>query len=137
MVVRKAESIDKEEILKLVEGLYNQDSPESVESFRKNFIELIDYILVFEEENKIVGYILYEIHKKSLYIADIYVLEEFRRRKIANKLLEEIEKIKKKLKKDYLRVDVRKKDIPAVNFYKKIGFKFWKEKNINSVILKR
>jgi len=38
MVVRKAELKDKENILRLVKELYEQDSPESVESFKKNFI---------------------------------------------------------------------------------------------------
>ena len=54
--------------------------------------------------------------------SDLYVSPKYRGRKIASKLIQHINKLRKKLRKKYLRVDVRKKDLPARKLYKKLGF---------------
>ncbi len=137
MCIRQARLIDKKEIMKFINIFYGGESPESVKDWKKNYKKLLKSIFVFEKDEKIVGFITYEIEKNSIYIGDLYVLSEHRRNKIATKLIKSVENIKKKFGKKYLRVDVRKKDKSAIKLYKKLDFKIWKPKGEYSLKLRR
>ena len=137
MNIRQARLNDEKEVLRLVKNIYGKSSPKSVKNWERNYKRFIRLTFVFEKNKKIAGYIYYGAEKNALYIGDLYVLPKFRNQKIATKLIAKIDKIKKRLKKKYLRVDARKKDRPAMNLYNKLGFKVWKLKNKNSLKLRR
>ena len=84
--------------------------------------EIATYYLATDEE-KIVGYIGYWNVLNEGNITNIAVLPEYRRQKIASKLLEYAIKnaISKKL--SLLTLEVRKSNEPAKNLYAKFGFK--------------
>ena len=81
-----------------------------------------------EINKEIVAYIYYSVRKNSVYIADLYVLQKYRRNGLATKLIKKVENLKKKLKKKHLTVNNRKKDKPAFKLYKNLGFKIYSNK---------
>ena len=137
MKICQAKLHDKKEVLKLVKNLYGKSSLKSVKEWEQNYKKLINSTFVFKKDGKIIAYISYEIRKDFVYIRDLYVLPKFRKQKIATKLTNKINQIKKRLGKKWLRVDVRKKDKPALRLYSKIGFEIWKPKNKDSLKLRR
>ena len=137
MDIRQAELSDKKDILKLVENLYGKSSPKSLKNWEKNYEKLMRLLIISEEDKKIIGFITYEFERNAIYIGDLYILPKYRRNKTATRLIEKVDSIKKKLKKKYLRVDVRKKDGSAFKLYNKLGFKIWKPKNEGSLKLRR
>ncbi|PIU75804.1 hypothetical protein COS75_02380 [Candidatus Pacearchaeota archaeon CG06_land_8_20_14_3_00_35_12] len=123
MKIRKAIEKDKEQILKLVGNLYRA-APSEVEGWRRNWLRRMKFTFVAEDKENIVGYISNTITRDSLLIGDLYVSPALRKKGIATKLFRLTEKLKSRLRKKFLRVDVRKKDAPARKFYSKSGFKF-------------
>jgi ribosomal protein S18 acetylase RimI-like enzyme len=77
-------------------------------------------IFVYEEDGEIKGFI--GILEES-YIAGLFILNKYQNEGIGSKLLE-------KCKEDYsiLSLDVYAKNLKAIKFYKKHGFKIEKEK---------
>jgi len=92
---------DAEEILKILKEtpeLYGSKDEEIV--YTPQFINGAltspdrDLVLIAEENEKIVGFLIAELwkHKGYSYLLDIYIKPEFRRQGIASKLFEEYEK---------------------------------------------
>lgn len=99
------------------------------ENFSNNFDEkfYLEYIknqrvIVAENENIIVGYVLFHQILDEAEIYKIVVSKEFRKKQIAFKIVEFLldELKKNNVKKIFL--EVRKSNIPAINLYKKCGF---------------
>jgi len=130
MTIRKATKKDFEEVLKLVEKLYGEKVLKKIyKNWKKEYLKLLKDTFIIEENKKIVAYVCFDINENSIYIADLYVLPECRKRGIATKLVNSVDKMRKIKNKKYLRVDVRAKDKPAVNFYKKLNFKILEPKD--------
>jgi len=136
-MIRKAGLADKEEIIKLAKKFYNKSAPEEVKKWGKNYEKRYNLTLVAEINKKIIAYIAFEIEKNALYIGDVYVLPNYRKKGVGTALIKKTEKIRRLINKKYLRVDAREKDKTALKFYKKMRFKFWKNKGKNSVKLIR
>lgn len=115
--------------------MYSKSSPEMIKSWTDDYKKMMQGALVAEEVNRVVAYTAISQEKNSIYIEDLYVLPRYRKRGIATRLLATVELIKNKLNKKHLRVDVRKKDLPAKKLYNKLGFKFLEPKNKNSMKL--
>lgn len=99
------------------------------ENFSNNFDEkfYLEYIknqrvVVTENENIIVGYVLFNQILDEAEIYKIVVSKNFRNKQIAFKIMEFLlnELKKNNVKKIFL--EVRKSNIPAINLYKKCGF---------------
>ena len=99
------------------------------ENFSNNFDEkfYLEYIknqrvIVAENEKKVIGYILFNQILDEAEIYKIVVSKDFRKKKIAFKIMEFLlEDLQKNdVKKIFL--EVRKSNIPAINLYKKCGF---------------
>lgn len=88
-----------------------------------NFVKNIlpeSNVLIYEEEDEVKGFI--GIMDKS-YIAGLFVSEEYQSEGIGSQLIERC--------KEYypiLKLDVYAKNLKAINFYKKHGFKIEEEK---------
>ncbi|MEM4703000.1 MAG: GNAT family N-acetyltransferase [Candidatus Pacearchaeota archaeon] len=126
MLIRKAKEEDRKQIIKLVDTLYC-NSPFMKKEWRKKFNEFILATFVVEIKKKIVGYIAFGFTKDSVYIGDLYILPEHRRKGLATRLLKVVEKIKEKFKKENILVDFREHNRGARKFYEKHGFKFLKK----------
>lgn len=99
------------------------------ENFSNNFDEkfYLEYIknqrvVVAENENIIVGYVLFNQILDEAEIYKIVVSKNFRKKQIAFKIMEFLlDELKKNdVKKIFL--EVRKSNIPAISLYKKCGF---------------
>lgn len=78
-------------------------------------------ILVFESEGLIKGFLMYTDLGETVDICDIYVLEEYRRSKIASCLIDYMfDELSPSIK--LLTLEVRKDNLSAINLYKKFGF---------------
>ena len=118
-------------LTKLIEDEKNYDSSLSdsfkVTNYFKNIIKNTNnYLLCYEENNTIKGYIfLKEIkddNKNGYLIDGLYVLKEYRNNKIASSLIEESFKILKEKKIDFIDINVLSDNLVAINLYRKFGF---------------
>lgn len=126
MKIRKATQQDKQQVLRLGKYLYGKEYPKDFKKWQKSWTA--QKALVAEDKNRIVAYIYYHVKPHSVYIADLYVLPKYRKRGVATALIKKVESIKRELKKECLRVDVRGQDKPAFMLYSRLGFKKWKRK---------
>lgn len=136
MKIRQTKLGDKKEFMKLVKGLYNKSCPEIVKKWENSFNKMFKSAIVAEEKNEIAGYIAFGVRKNSLYIGDLYVIPKFRRKRIATKLINFIDSIKRNLNKKYLLLDVKKKNYNARKFYKKIGFEILGENKLKKHLIR-
>ena len=84
-----------------------------------------DVLLVAEDNKKIVGFIMSAIHKptQKVTIENIYVVEEYRKKGLAKKLLNETLKIFRKKGIKFINAFVDDKNTASFNFFKKNNFK--------------
>ena len=101
--------------IKLIENLFN--------SYKEKYNHIINdytFILVFKENDKYVGFLIYQLLYEAAEIIDIFVLDEYRNKGIGkaliNKMLEnkQIEKVTLEVKKD---------NKNAIMLYNSLGFK--------------
>lgn len=142
IIIRKAKKSDFDSILKLAKQLWDTEkvffsnlkddyfADEQAKSLLlKNILKRKNHFLVAEENNKIIGYIYgyvsrADLYKKKVgYIDQIVVDEEYRRQGICNKLMNSFTEIMKKYGCGYIELNAFKQNIPAVECYKKYGFK--------------
>lgn len=101
--------------VKLIENLFNE--------YKEKYNPIINdytFILVFKDNNKYVGFLIYQLLYEASEIIDIFVLNEYRNKGIGkaliNKMLEnkQIEKVTLEVKKD---------NKNAIMLYNSLGFK--------------
>jgi GNAT superfamily N-acetyltransferase len=78
------------------------------------------YLLIAKEDGKPIGFLYARRKRNHTYLYDIYVKPEYRKRGVARRLIESLEKIAGKP----IRADTHEKALPA---FKKLGFKVLKE----------
>ena len=83
------------------------------------FTQMFTYI----ENDKIVGVILYDLIYERCELIQIEVLENYRNQKIASKLLTYMIDDCKKKHIENITLEVKITNHPAINLYKKFGFK--------------
>lgn len=96
------------------------------ENFITNYdVEKIDeydwmHFLLYEEDNKVLGFILFALNFDNIDIYAIAVDVDHKRKGIGTQLLTYV---KENFNINTITIEVRKKNIAAVEFYKKFGFK--------------
>lgn len=96
------------------------------ENFITNYdVEKIDeydwmHFLLYEEDNKALGFILFALNFDNIDIYAIAVDVDHKREGIGTQLLTYV---KENFNINTITIEVRKKNITAVEFYKKFGFK--------------
>ena len=132
--IEEAEYLD-EMLTKLIRDERNFDKGISedfiVEKYYENKINKEDnYLLVAEVNDFIIGYIYgyiiaptIDYTLKVLKIDALYVNEEYRNLHIASSLMDEIKKIAKEQKVNFIEVNVLNENTKAYNLYKKANFK--------------
>ncbi len=141
MKIRKARKSDLKEYLKLKrqeEKDYSEITKQKItypkdnvmkKEFDKNLSSKSCLILVVEENKNLIGYMHGTFFKNAYsnggYIEDIFVLKEFRKKKIATKLINEFIKILKQKKYKRIQLSVNSKNTRAIKLYKKLGFELY------------
>lgn len=101
-------------------------SIELKEFLLENKISIIDNdpfskVIVYIEDNNVIGFLSYSIIYERVEINYIYVLESYRSQKIASKMLDYMIRTCKIC--DNITLEVRKSNSIAISLYKKYGFK--------------
>lgn len=98
------------------------------------------HFLVAEADGKAVGYMGLQIFSGEGYVTNVAVLPKYRGRGIAQALISE--QLKNKM--EFITLEVRESNIPAINLYKKMGFEnmgirphFYTDPDENAVIMTR
>lgn len=130
MIIRKAKENDVEAIHSLIVALATfEKEPLAVVNTPQNLLEDLFskqrcHALVAEEYNTIVGFALYYFgystwKGRTLYLEDIYVIDEARNKGIGQALFDEVVQIAKKEKVKRMDWQVLEWNTPAISFYKK------------------
>ncbi len=97
-------------------------APWSEDSIKAELDNENAHFLVARSADKVVGYIgVHEIAGEA-YIANVAVTERYRRYSIASELLSEAEKGAKARGCEFISLEVRKSNIPAISLYEKRGY---------------
>lgn len=116
-MIEKANLSDLQELYILENEVFDSTNyPLSKASFRYHIKKNLIYI--YRIQNKIAGYILVLVRKKSYKLYSVAVLKDYRGQSVASKLLDEFLKT---ADKDII-LEVRVDNIGAIELYKKKGF---------------
>jgi ribosomal-protein-alanine N-acetyltransferase len=79
--------------------------------------------MVAEASERVVGFMVYELHKLRLHVLNFAVAEKYRRRDVGTQL---VRKLVSKLSHDRrsrLTLEVRETNLPAQLFFRAVGFR--------------
>lgn len=79
--------------------------------------------MVAEVDDKVVGYMIYELHKNRLHVINFAVDPSLRRRGVGNEM---VEKLKSKLsfeRRNRITLEIRETNIQGQLFFKAMGFR--------------
>ncbi len=96
--------------------------PWSKKSIEEEMNNMLANFIVAKEDEKVVGFAMCWFIMDECHIGNIAVHPDYRHQKIASKLLDELLKGTKEHGTNYLLLEVRVSNIPAINLYKKLGF---------------
>jgi len=90
-----------------------------------NFLEALRQRMVIamvaEEGATVVGYILYELRRRSIKLLNMAVHPRYRRRQVGKQILDRI-KLKLTAKRRAIRFEIRETNLPGLLFFKSCGF---------------
>lgn len=98
----------------------------SVPWTKENIIDSLNSATVFyvaKQEDKTVGYLGMQNAMGDGYITNIAVTSEFRKMGVATKLLSALFDYATKSQMNFISLEVRKSNNPAISLYQKLGFK--------------
>ena len=79
--------------------------------------------MVAEHDRRVVGFIIYELHKARLRVLNIAVATDCRRQQVGSQLLTRlVEKLSQQRRRE-ITLDVRESNLPAQLFYQSQGFR--------------
>lgn len=107
--------------LKTIDYIGNQIKPNFVNEYDIDKIELYEWLnlLVYEENDKVVGFIEFANNVGNIDIYTIAIDENFKRHGIATKL---IDYVKENYNYETITLEVRSKNDSAIKLYKKNNF---------------
>lgn len=142
MHIRKAKIEDYNQIIKLYNELYDTEKVFDINlsktydisdkqriKIEKRIKSRKEIFLVAEDKEKIIGlidgYILDNNHhiEKVGYLDHLCVKKGYRNLGVANKLIDDFSVKMKNKNVSYLKLNAFENNIPAINLYKKLGFK--------------
>jgi len=99
------------------------EDPYTEEQFLTILRQSTSVALVAEVDDKIVGFILYELrHPKRMDILDLAVAHEYRRKRIGTQLITKLQSKLHPMRRTSILVDVRETNLPAQLFFRENGF---------------
>lgn len=115
-------------------------SPWSREDLEKQINIESSHFLVAVEDGRAVGYMGLQIFSDEGYVTNVAVLPQYRQRGIAAMLIKE----QMKNQMDFITLEVRQSNTPAINLYTKMGFEnvgvrpnFYSNPTENAIIMTR
>ena len=115
-------------------------NPWSRDDLKKQIDSVTSHFLVADVNGRAVGYMGLQIFSGEGYVTNVAVLPEYRGQGIAQTLINE----QMKNKMDFITLEVRESNIPAIRLYEKTGFKnvgirpnFYSNPTENAIIMTR
>lgn len=79
--------------------------------------------MVAEFDERIVGFMIYELHKNRLHILNFAVREEFRRRHVGEQMMRKLVSKLSQQRRNRILLEVRETNLNAQLFFRKAGFR--------------
>ena len=79
--------------------------------------------MVAECDDRVVGFMIYELHKNRLHILNFAVHSDFRRRRIGNTMMQKLLGKLSQERRNRIMLEVRETNLEAQLFFKTLGFK--------------
>ena len=97
--------------------------PWSKASIEEELNNILAKFIVAKDDEKVVGFAMCWFIMDECHIGNIAILPKYRRKGIATMLLDDLLKSTKEHGTNYLLLEVRRSNEPAIALYKKMGFK--------------
>ena len=134
----KATSDDVADIKKIEDECFSV--PWSEKSIEESLKNPCSHFYIAKVNNEAAGYIGVQIFSGEGYVTNVATLPEYRKQGIARVLMERA--LENEM--DFLTLEVRKSNLPAISLYRKLGFeevgirpKFYREPNEDAVLMTR
>ncbi|GBD35261.1 Ribosomal-protein-alanine acetyltransferase [bacterium HR36] len=111
---------DMPEVLAIEQASF--DTPWTEEDFLSALRQRNCIGMVAETHDRIVGFIIYELHKTQMVVLNLAVHPELRRRGIGRQLVERLINKLTQQRRDKISLEVRERNLPAQLFFKALGF---------------
>lgn len=138
MLIKKMEAHHLDEIVEIEEKCFS--APWSYESLKAQLDLDTSCFLVAVFDGRVAGYMGVQIFSGEGYVTNVATLPEFRRMGIARALINE--QLKNEM--DFLTLEVRQSNTPAINLYESLGFvevgrrpKFYREPTEDAILMTR
>jgi len=79
--------------------------------------------MVAEHDERIVGFMIYELHKNRLHVLNFAVRSELRRRGIGSQMLRKLVQKLSNQRRNRIMLEVRETNLPAQLFFRAAGFR--------------
>lgn len=125
MAVSRLNKGDIHKVFEVLNLFFNREA--SIEQIEAFLVNDHNYLLVYEHENKVVGFAYgYELQRfdgrgNMMYMHQVEVHYEFRQKGIGRKLMESFIEICKRRDCDRLFLITNKSNIPAITLYHSVG----------------
>ena len=116
----------KEEDLQFISKLEKELFLEEAWSYLqllKEFKNKFSKIWILKEKEKIIGYLIFRKIEPEIEILRIGIKKEYQKKKAGTQLMEKLIKLAKEKEIEKIFLEVKVSNLPAYNFYKKLGFK--------------
>jgi len=118
-----------------IRWLIRRDMPEVLD-IERNMFEFVwsedDFIRCLRQRNcigmcadlddKLVGYMIYELHKRRLHLLNLAVHPDYTRQKIGTKMIEKLQNKLNSGKRERIMLELREKNLVGQLFFKSLGF---------------
>ena len=123
--------LTQKEFLDKIRGEWNEEF--EIDNYKEERNRNIknNYLIKYNGNN--IGWLEYELFEEYIFIKQIHILPEYHGKGIGSNILNEIIKYGKKNKKD-IYLEVLKYNDKALEFYKKIGFKIYRESSLENTL---
>ncbi|WP_194767694.1 GNAT family N-acetyltransferase [Tamlana sp. I1] len=101
---------------------YMLEKFQSANAVENQIADGFDYFIIFYEETAI-GYLAIKPEENALFLSKIYVLSDFRGKKIGKKAIVFVEEKANEFQLNKIRLTVNINNTSAINAYEKLGFK--------------
>lgn len=79
--------------------------------------------MVAEHNERIVGFMVYELHKTKLHVLNFAVHPDYRRRDVGNQMIQKLDQKLSWDRRSRIVVEVRETNLPAQLFFRALGFR--------------
>ena len=112
---------DMPEVLNIEQGSF--EFPWSEDDFIRCLRQRNCIGMVAEHENRIVGFMIYELHKNQLHILNFAVRPDYRRRGVGRQMGDKLVGKLSQQRRSRIVLEVRETNLAAQIFFRKLGFR--------------